>query len=160
MPTNVGCQNIDSQIQGDGNSVAMAAQQTFPLAASGFTVTGSGTGITLTCPQGEVPGEPFSVQFTAQSDGTTASGTYTISVDDDFGERVIREGVFTFAETDGNTFSLFGVDNIGFCSDPEGNLPMFVSVGITGDCGDDVAIHYGDFWTSLTLTGNIECTLT
>ena len=30
MPTNIGCQNIGSQIKGDGNSVALAAQQTFP----------------------------------------------------------------------------------------------------------------------------------
>ena len=30
VPTNVGCQNIDSQIQGDENSVAITAQQTFP----------------------------------------------------------------------------------------------------------------------------------
>src|SRR5919106_1005425 len=30
MPLNVGCQNTGSQIQGDENSVALAAQQTFP----------------------------------------------------------------------------------------------------------------------------------
>lgn len=30
VPTNIGCQNTDSQIQGDENSVALAAQQTFP----------------------------------------------------------------------------------------------------------------------------------
>lgn len=30
VPTNVGCQNIDSQIQGDENSVAITSQQTFP----------------------------------------------------------------------------------------------------------------------------------
>jgi hypothetical protein len=30
MPTNVGCQNTASQIQGDENAVAQAAQQTFP----------------------------------------------------------------------------------------------------------------------------------
>jgi hypothetical protein len=29
-PTNVGCQNTDSQIQGDENSVALTSQQTFP----------------------------------------------------------------------------------------------------------------------------------
>jgi hypothetical protein len=31
IPTNVGCQNTDSQIQGDENSVALIAQQTFPV---------------------------------------------------------------------------------------------------------------------------------
>jgi hypothetical protein len=30
MPTDVGCQNIDSQIQGDRNAVALSAQQRFP----------------------------------------------------------------------------------------------------------------------------------
>ena len=29
-PTNIGCQNTDSQIQGDENSVALTSQQTFP----------------------------------------------------------------------------------------------------------------------------------
>jgi hypothetical protein len=30
LPLNVGCQNIDSQIQGDENSVVLAADQVFP----------------------------------------------------------------------------------------------------------------------------------
>jgi hypothetical protein len=30
IPTNIGCQNTDSQIQGDENSVAMTSRQTFP----------------------------------------------------------------------------------------------------------------------------------
>jgi hypothetical protein len=30
VPTNIGCQNTDSQIQGDENSVAITSQQTFP----------------------------------------------------------------------------------------------------------------------------------
>ena len=30
LPLNVGCQNVGSQIQGDENSVALAADQTFP----------------------------------------------------------------------------------------------------------------------------------
>ena len=30
IPTNVGCQNIDCQIQGDENACALTAQQTFP----------------------------------------------------------------------------------------------------------------------------------
>jgi hypothetical protein len=34
LPTNVGCQNTGSQIQGDENSVALAAQQTFPAAVT------------------------------------------------------------------------------------------------------------------------------
>jgi hypothetical protein len=30
LPLNVGCQNIDSQVQGDENAVALAAEQVFP----------------------------------------------------------------------------------------------------------------------------------
>ena len=30
LPLNVGCQNIDSQVQGDENTVALAAEQVFP----------------------------------------------------------------------------------------------------------------------------------
>ena len=30
LPLNVGCQNIDSQIQGDENAVSLAAEQAFP----------------------------------------------------------------------------------------------------------------------------------
>ena len=30
LPLNVGCQNIDSQIQGDENAVSLAADQVFP----------------------------------------------------------------------------------------------------------------------------------
>jgi hypothetical protein len=30
LPLNVGCQNVNSQIQGDENGVALAADQTFP----------------------------------------------------------------------------------------------------------------------------------
>jgi hypothetical protein len=33
VPTNIGCQNTDSQIQGDENSVALTSQQTFPGAS-------------------------------------------------------------------------------------------------------------------------------
>jgi hypothetical protein len=73
---------------------------------------------------------------------------------------VIREGVLTFVTTDGSTYSLFGGENVGLCSDAEGNLPTDVAVGITGDCGDDITILYGDANTLLTLTGDVECTLT
>ncbi len=68
---------------------------------------------------------------------------------------IIREDVLTFGTTDGSTYSLSGVENIGLCSDPEGNLPTDVAAGVAGDCGDDVTILYSDFWTSLTLTGNV-----
>ncbi len=50
-PTNVGCQNTDSQIRGDENSVALTSQQKFPLISeppppppTGFNLRGSGTG--------------------------------------------------------------------------------------------------------------------
>lgn len=31
LPLNVGCQNVDSQIQGDENVVSIAADQSFPV---------------------------------------------------------------------------------------------------------------------------------
>lgn len=67
-PTNVGCQNIGSQIQGDENSVALSAQQTFPPATTGYIVTGSGTGIRST-PDADVgadPGVSVADMFTMQ----------------------------------------------------------------------------------------------
>jgi hypothetical protein len=171
--TNIGCQNIDSQIQGDENSVALASQQTFPSVTrespttepptpTGFTVAGAGTGSgdRITCPQGSgSPDQTFSVEFKVQSDGTTTSGTYTLSVKESFGERIIREGVLTFATTDGNTYSLSGRDNLLLCNDFEGNLSIGIS-GISGDCGDDVTIIYSDETSLATFTGNVECTLT
>lgn len=39
LPENVGCQNIDSQIQGDENSVAITGQQQFPTRAVEETAT-------------------------------------------------------------------------------------------------------------------------
>jgi hypothetical protein len=35
LPINVGCQNVDSQIQGDENTVAGASNQAFPEADNG-----------------------------------------------------------------------------------------------------------------------------
>jgi hypothetical protein len=35
LPLNVGCQNIDSQIQGDENAVSLAADQVFPEISNG-----------------------------------------------------------------------------------------------------------------------------
>jgi hypothetical protein len=50
MPTNVGCQNIDSQVQGDGNAVALSAEQTFPGAPGGSGVPTIDVRITILCP--------------------------------------------------------------------------------------------------------------
>jgi len=33
LPLNIGCQNVNSQVQGDENGVALAADQTFPSIA-------------------------------------------------------------------------------------------------------------------------------
>ena len=38
LPLNVGCQNVNSQIQGDENGVALAADQTFPSFEDGGNV--------------------------------------------------------------------------------------------------------------------------
>jgi hypothetical protein len=162
VPTNIGCQNTDSQIQGDENSVALTSQQTFPSVTrepptppepTGFTVEGTGRGTTetFTCNPPVFPGLTFTLDFSAQSDGTV-SGTYTMSIEP---IGFVSTGDLTDGTTDGNTFTLSGEGN-PFCSpfvDP--NL-----VTISGDCGDDVTITYEDESAEGTLTGNVECTLT
>ena len=85
VPTNIGCQNIDSQIQGDENSVALTSQQTFPSVTreppttephQGFTVEGTGTGTSgdevsqVGCENvPTIPGITLDLTFSAQSDG-------------------------------------------------------------------------------------------
>lgn len=126
---------------------------------TGFIVTGSGTGNSedLSYPHPVTSGQTFTVEFSAQSDGTTTSGTYTISVT---GIGVIREGVLTSGTTDGSTYGFSGVDNVALCSDAEGNLPTDITVGIAGDCGEGVRIIYGDANTFFLVTGDVEFTLT
>src|SRR5919106_1310964 len=51
IPTNVGCQNTDSMIQGDENGVALTAQQTFPEVRPISDGNGNG-GPTNQCPEG------------------------------------------------------------------------------------------------------------
>ena len=161
VPTNIGCQNIDSQIQGDENSVALTSQQTFPSITTeptppppptGFTVTGSGEGNseTFECTPPVFPGLTFTLDFTAQSDGTV-SGTYTMSIE----PLGMTTGDLTDGTTDGNTFTLSG-EGVPFC------IPVVIPnlVTISGDCGDDVTITYEDESAEGTLTGNVECTLT
>jgi hypothetical protein len=162
MPTNVGCQNTDSQIQGDENSVAMTSRQTFPSVTSeptGFSVEGEGTGIigegegqTITCTQtGTNPvGAILNLNFEAQSDGTV-SGTYTI---DSSTPGLDRDGTITDGTTDGSTFSLTGEGSSICFAEPQTG-----EVTISGDCGDDVTITYEDTGASGTLTGDVDCTL-
>jgi hypothetical protein len=166
IPTNIGCQNSDSQIQGDENSAAITSQQTFPSGPpsppepTGFSVTGTGTGImgedegqTITCTQtGTNPvGAILNLEFSAQSDGTV-SGTYTIDSPNSGPE---RDGTITDGTTDGSTFSLTGEgSSICFAQ------PQTGEVTISGDCGDDVTITYEDTGASGTFTGDVECTLT
>jgi hypothetical protein len=161
-PTNAGCQNSDSQIQGDNNSPSIASSQSVQRETpTGFTVTGSGTvtSETLLCVGGPGPADPtLSVEFEAQNDGTTTSGTYTLSITDSMGTRVIREGVFTLGTTDGSTYT-FGGENLALCGDLEGGISV-LPMSISGDCGDGVTIIYGDFNTGATnFAGNVECTL-
>jgi hypothetical protein len=161
-PTNVGCQNSDSQIQGDNNSPSIASSQSVQRdTPTGFTITGSGivSSETISCVAGPAtPNPTLEVGFSAQSDGTT-SGTYTLSITDTSGERNIREGVITFGTTDGNTYRLGG-EGSAFCGDLEGGISV-LPMSISGDCGDGVPIHYGDLNTGeITFIGEVECTLT
>jgi hypothetical protein len=167
VPTNIGCQNTDSQTQGDENSVALTSQQTFPSITrepAGFTIegtgeatTGEGEGQTFTCKPGSVivPDITLDLLFSAQSDGTV-SGIYTLTATiPDLPETPVFEGVFTDGTTDGRTFSLTGEGDGGICA----ALISVVDVTISGDCGDEVTIKYDDEFASGTFTGNVECTL-
>ena len=169
VPTNIGCQNIDSQIQGDENSVALTSQQTFPSVTreppttepTGFTVDGTGTGTSgdevsqVGCENGPtISGVTLDLTFSAQSDGTV-SGTYTIGADGS----PFREGVLTDGTTDGSTYSLTG-EGQALCFDPViGPPPPTGEVTISGNCGDDVTINYDDVQASGPFTGDVECTL-
>jgi hypothetical protein len=165
VPTNIGCQNTDSQIEGDENSVALTSPQTFPSITrepAGFTIegtgeatTGEGEGQTFTCKPGSVivPDITLDLLFSAHSDGTM-SGTYTLTATiPDLPETPVFEGVFTDGTTDGRTFSLTGEGDGGICA----ALTSVVDVTISGDCGDEVTIKYDDEFASGTFTGNVEC---
>ena len=172
IPTNIGCQNIDSQIQGDENSVALTSQQTFPSvtrepptteppAPTGFTIEGTGTGTSgdeasqVGCKNDDtVSGITLDLTFSAQSDGTV-SGTYTLTA-----PGLDREGVLTDGTTDGSTYSLTG-EGQSLCFDPViGPPPPTGEVTISGTCGDDVTINYDDVQASGPFTGDVECILT
>ncbi len=165
VPTNILCQNTDSQIQGDDNVVGITGEQQSspPSSPTGFTVTGSGTvsSDTILCLLGPATPDPtLSVEFSAQSDGTTTSGTYTLSIIDTGGDRIIiREGVITLGTTDGSTYA-FGGEGLAFCGDLEGGISV-LPMGISGGCGDDVTILYSDPNSGgIDFTGNVECTIT
>jgi hypothetical protein len=163
IPTNIGCQNTDSQIQGDENSAALTSQQTFreppsPPEPTGFTVEGTGTGTMgdnegqIRCTQtGTNPvGATLDLEFSAQSDGTV-SGTYTI---DSSTPGLDRDGTITDGTTDGSTFSLTGEGSSICFAEPQTG-----EVTISGDCGDGVEIRYEDTGASGTFTGDVDCTL-
>ena len=176
VPTNIGCQNIDSQIQGDENSVALTSQQTFPSVTreppttepTGFTVegtgkaiTGPGEGQTVLCKppleDSTIAGITLDLDFLAQSDGTV-SGTYKITATypPDIGGGFVIEGTITDGTTDGNTYSLTG-EGESLCPIPL----VTVEVTFNGNCGDDVTINYDENQASGTFPhGSVDCTLT
>jgi hypothetical protein len=132
---------------------AISSQQ--PPPTNSFTITGTGTGssASFVCNPPVPPGLTISIDFSAQRDGTV-SGTYTISTNTGF----LRQGTITDGTTDGNTYTLSGV-NLAVCADNQGNLPV-APMTISGDCGDRVTITYRDPNTAGTFTGNVQCTLT
>jgi hypothetical protein len=159
VPTNIGCQNTDSQIQGDGNSVELTSQQTFPPILARFTVAGTGESERIFC--GPVSNRGFNVEleFSAEEgrDGTV-TGTFNLQFSGFDGVAVNADGTITYGTTDGNTFTLSGeLPSQSICAPPvEPNL-----VTISGDCGDDVTITYQDNeGANAQLIADVECTLT
>ena len=136
-------------------SQALQPETPSPSPLSPFTVTGTGTGSngSFVCDPPVDPSLTFSIDFSAQRDGTV-SGTYTILASNGNSQ----PGGLTDGSTDGNTFTLSGV-NEAACVDNQGNAPVD-TITISGDCGDDVTITYRDPNTEATFTGNVECTLT
>jgi hypothetical protein len=162
VPTNIGCQNTDSQIQGDENSVALTSQQTFPSVTrepTGFSVIGTGESDRIFC--GPISNRGFNVEleFSAEEgrDGTV-TGTFNLQFSGFDGVTVNADGTFTDGTTDGNTFTLSGeLPGQFFCvPNAEPNL-----VTISGDCGDDVTITYEDNeGANAQFIADVECTLT
>jgi hypothetical protein len=159
VPTNVGCQNTDSQIQGDKNSVTLTSQQTFPsVSPTGFSVTGTGESERIFC---GISNRGFNVEleFSAEEgrDGTV-TGTFNLQFRGFDGVTFNADGTITGGTTDGNTFTLSGeLPSQTICVPPvEPNL-----VTISGDCGDDVTITYQDNEGARSqLIADVECTLT
>lgn len=76
VPTNVGCQNIDSQIQGDENTVSITAQQQLPTPPPTETATII-LSIIIECIAGqECPGLPVPPPDTI---ATITPGEYTVA---------------------------------------------------------------------------------
>ena len=136
-------------------SQALQPETPSPSPSSPFTITGTGeaNNASFVCDPPVDPSLTFSIDFSAQRDGTV-SGTYTISASNGNSQ----QGGLTDGSTDGNTFTLSGV-NPAACEDNQGNVPVD-TITISGDCGDGVTITYRDPNTEATFTGNVECTLT
>jgi hypothetical protein len=160
VPTNIGCQNTDSQIQGDENSVALTSQQTFPgEPPTGFSVTGTGESERIFCGLLSNRGFDVELEFSAEEGRAgTVTGIFNLQFSGFDGVTVNADGTITDGSTDGNTFTLSGeLPGQFFCAPPvEPNL-----VTISGDCGDDVPITYEDNeGARAQLIADVECTLT
>jgi hypothetical protein len=159
VPTNIGCQNADSQIQGNENSVDLTSQQTFlGVSPTGFSATGTGESDRIFC---GISNRGFNVEleFSAEEgrDGTV-TGTFNLQFLGFDGVAFNADGTITDGTTDGNTFTLSGeLPGQTICVPPvEPNL-----VTISGDCGDDVTITYQDNeGARAQLIADVECTLT
>jgi hypothetical protein len=158
------CQNVICTHPGNNATCTQEGVRSTPTSTptptptptpTGFTVTGTGTGssASFVCNPPVAEDLTFSIDFSAQRDGTV-SGTYTISTSNGF----TVQGTITDGTTDGNTYTLSGV-NQTVCSDDQANRPV-APMTISGDCGDRVTITYRDPLTVGTFTGNVQCTLT
>jgi hypothetical protein len=159
IPTNIGCQNTDSQIQGDENSVALTSQQTFPSeppSPTGFSVTGTGESEVILCGI-SIRGTDGELEFSAEegTDGTV-TGTFNLQFNGG-GTPVNVDGTFTDGTTDGNTFTLSGEHSVVLCLPPIDPILFTIS----GDCRDDVTITYEDNQAITSqFIADVVCTLT
>jgi hypothetical protein len=106
-----------------------------------FTISGEGE-ITITCGEGQpVAG---SVLISVERQEVLLIGVVAITIP---GQGIIM--TVTDASTDGNTFSLSGVN--GFCT--TGTFTL------SGDCGTDAMVNYEEPTASANIDADVECTL-
>ena len=93
-------------------SQALQPETPSPSPSSPFTVTGTGTGsnASFVCDPPVDPSLTFSIDFSAQRDGTV-SGTYTILASNGNSQ----PSGLTDGSTDGNTFTLSGINEVCMC---------------------------------------------
>ena len=130
FPTNIGCQNTDYQIQGDGNAEELTSQQTFPdvtpISPAPPVVTSVTVSKEVICPDGFVCPTPS--DFSIHVDG---NGPVPASFDGSAAGTVVSLGAGPYSVTEQpkpiSTPGLIAKDPV-FSQDCSGDIPTGVAV--------------------------------